>query len=313
MRVTDYLSKAELEYFRSASDLHAVWQVAVNYALIVGAFVLFGIWPNPVTALIGAALLAGRILGLGILMHDAAHRSLFTNPDVNRHVARWLLAGPVLGDAESYRRGHLLHHKQAGTEKDPDLAFVRAYPVPRASIRRKFFRDLTGRTGFRDLLYVVSQSTIENRLPSIVWHAAVLGALTLAGMWYAYPLFWVGYLFIYPAFMRMRVMGEHGNVENILDRDPRNNTRTTLAGPLARLFIAPNFVNFHCEHHMLANVPGPKLPRLHKMLSERGFYKDHPWAVEPSYRAVLNRCTGERADRVVFAASNGAASMENMS
>ena len=57
---------------------------------------------------------------------------------------------------------HLLHHRTEGTAEGPDLSGYQAYPVTRASLRRKLIRDLTGRTTMkflRDLLK--ANATIE--------------------------------------------------------------------------------------------------------------------------------------------------------
>ena len=58
---------------------------------------------------------------------------------------------------------HLLHHRTEGTAEDPDLSGYQAYPVTRASLRRKLIWDLTGRTTMkflRDLLK--ANATIES-------------------------------------------------------------------------------------------------------------------------------------------------------
>ena len=52
--------------------------------------------------------------------------------------------------------------------------------------------------------------------------------------------------------------------------DVLENTRTTRAGLLLRLTVAPNRVNYHVEHHLLAAVPFYRLPAMHRMLRERG-------------------------------------------
>ena len=40
--------------------------------------------------------------------------------------------------------------------------------------------------------------------------------------------------------------------------------------PLARLLVAPYWVNFHLEHHMVMHVPCWKLPDMHKLLVNKG-------------------------------------------
>ena len=36
------------------------------------------------------------------------------------------------------------------------------------------------------------------------------------------------------------------------------------------MLIAPNGVNYHLEHHLLMTVPHYNLPRLHRLLRDRG-------------------------------------------
>ncbi len=59
-----------------------------------------------------------------------------------------------------------------------------------------------------------------------------------------------------------------------------------------RLLLAPNRVNYHLEHHLLMTVPHYKLPRLHRMLDERGLLDGA--LVTRGYRAVLERAASKR-------------------
>lgn len=313
MKLSDFLNQEELRTIRERSDFIAVWLIAANYGMIFLGFAIFIIWPNPVTFILGAMIQAGRILGLVVLNHEAAHSTLFSTRRFNRPVARWLLAGPSLSDFDSYRTGHMKHHKYAGTLNDPDIPFVQGYPTSAASMRRKFFRDLTGQTGVKDLTYLIKMSTLKKRLPFLISHSALILILLIAGSVWAYSLWWVGFIFFYPAFMRLRVMGEHGAVAKLIDKDPRRNTRTTLVNPIERLFFAPNYVNYHCEHHTLASAPGYRLPTMHRLLRARGFYDDHPAAIEVGYLTVLKRCIGSSKDRPVVPTEPGAASYADMS
>ncbi|MEM6294941.1 MAG: fatty acid desaturase family protein [Myxococcota bacterium] len=312
-RVRDFLSRDERAAFVVASDRVAWLQVAANLGLVGGAFALAGFIPHPVTAIVATLVLGGRYVGLGILNHDAAHNALFATRWLNRAMGRWVFSGPTLLDFDTYRRGHLAHHKDSGTREDPDLPFVRAYPVSRASMRRKLTRDLSGRTGLRDSLFLLAMSIRHARAPSLVAHAVMLGALWAAGIGWTYALWWLALIFVVPVCLRVRVMGEHGNVPNLLSADARDHARTTHAGWLARTFIAPNYVNYHCEHHFFASVPGHKLPALHRLLVERGFYDAHPKARSPGYLSVVRACVGDRADRPDLGdVGRGKASLANM-
>lgn len=74
--------------------------------------------------------------------------------------------------------------------------------------------------------------------------------------------------------MRIRSLAEHACTES--STGPFHNTRTTRAGLLARITVAPMQVDHHLEHHLLAAVPYYRLPRLHRLLRERGAVSEAP-------------------------------------
>jgi fatty acid desaturase len=205
-------------------------------------------------------------------------------------VGHWLCGGPVNTSLYGYRDYHLQHHRLAGTRDDPDLGIALAYPAEPASMRRKFKRDLSGCTGTRDTWRQLRRLRLRRNAPFLVSHAVMLTLLTLAGAPWAYLLWWGGYLFIYPALTRLRFMGEHGVARDRLAADPRDNTSTTLVSWWERALIAPNRVNFHVEHHLLAGVPLYNLPRFHHLLAERGYFDGHH-CLSHGYRDVVRRAT----------------------
>ena len=87
----------------------------------------------------------------------------------------------------------------------------------------------------------------------------------------------LAYLTPFPLFLRIRSMAEHAGMQT--SNTALTNTRTTRAGWIARSFVAPIHVNYHMEHHLMASVPYFKLPRMHKILRERGHV--------PTHRAIL--------------------------
>jgi hypothetical protein len=90
---------------------------------------------------------------------------------------------------------------------------------------------------------------------------------------------------------RIRNIAEHAVVPD--SDDPLRNTRTTHAGFIERLFIAPYYVNYHLEHHLLFYVPCYNLPRVHRILS-RGPHAAR-MEVQPNYAAVLRLATAKPA------------------
>ncbi len=285
---TDYLSKEEIAELMRSSNLRGWWTVAVNWAIIAAAFALAIAWPNPLTIVLAVLLIAARQLGLGIIVHDCAHHALFASRTLNERVGQWLAGFPMNQSLAKYRSYHLKHHRFAGTPQDPDIGFVHNYPVTRASLRRKFVRDLTGRTGMRDLMRDLRGFRLAQQWPWLAFHLALFAILALAGGWWAYSLWWAALLFVYPAIVRLRQIGEHGVAEERSDLDPRRNTSTTVARWWERLFVAPNHVHYHLEHHLAAGVPPYRLAAMHRLLAERGFYNGFT-CISRGYADVIRR------------------------
>ena len=76
----------------------------------------------------------------------------------------------------------------------------------------------------------------------------------------------------YSLALRIRAIAEHSMTRD--PSDPFQNARTTLASWWERLLFAPNYVNYHLEHHLLMTVPHYRLPDFHRMLRDRGLLAD---------------------------------------
>jgi fatty acid desaturase len=305
MKASDYLSKEELSYFTRRSDLWGCWLVFFNWAMIVGVFAVTSAWTNPLTLVAAVVLLGGRQLSLAVLMHEAGHKTLFKSARLNAVIGQWLCAYPVLGDVDAYGASHREHHRHAGTENDPDLPNYRSYPVSKASFKRKIKRDLTGQTGLvlirmlfggngRNLMLREGEKTNSERKGLLV-NLLMFTVMLALGAGPLYLLWVLAYVFIYPLIARIRQVAEHGNVPGLYNTDPRLNTRTTYANPLERLLFCPNHVNYHLEHHLLASVPCHRLPELHRLLRNRGFYAGFEQHIASSYLDVIRRAVPDYA------------------
>jgi len=287
-KLSECVSRSELRALSRTTNWQGALMLGGNLALLAGAFALAIAWPNPLTFLAAILLIAGRQLALSIVLHDCAHKALFRTPRLNEFVGRWIGGAAVDVPLQLYRDYHLNHHRHAGTDQDPDQGLVKAYPVTRDSLRRKFTRDLTGQTGFKEMVMAWKAPDWRAKLPFLAFQLVLIAALAAAGAVWAYALWWVARLFVYPAIMRLRNIGEHGVAIDRYDTEPRLNTHTTIARWFERLLVAPNNVNYHLEHHMFAAVPPYNLPRLHKLLAERGYYEGHT-CITRGYPAMLEK------------------------
>src|SRR3954463_9390057 len=201
----ELISREELALLRERIEWKGIALIAHAWAVILGAIALVAIFPNPLTFLLAVLLIGSRQLGLAILMHDGAHGCL--SGSEARHLARsqWLCAYPIFADTRAYRRYHLAHHAHTQQEDDPDLALSAPFPVTRASYRRKFWRDITGQTGYQQrkaqILNALGDPAgpwtqrlrhfAEKLAPQILANAILFAVLALAGIWWAYPLLWL--------------------------------------------------------------------------------------------------------------------------
>ncbi|MEP1472910.1 MAG: fatty acid desaturase family protein [Halieaceae bacterium] len=279
MRINEYLERDDVARFTAKSDFHAWRLFLLNWLGIAAIFAVVGAYPNIVTIPAAIVLLAGRQLGLAVLMHEAGHRTLFRTPWLNTFIGQWFCAMPIFNDMPSYARGHLAHHQKAGTHDDPDLPNYEAYPISRESFRRKAIRDLTGQTGFKLLAFLArGEGGVMSREAgssghTFYWQLAVQFALFLVlaafGIGWAYLLWFGAFMTVFMFIIRVRQIAEHAAVPDLYDSDPRMNTRTVDAPWWQRLLFAPNGVNYHMEHHFMASVPCYRLAALRKHLRGR--------------------------------------------
>src|SRR3954468_19908307 len=136
----------ELRRIPNARNAFAVILLyAQTIAIIVGA-----VWIDRWFVWALAFLLMGRAHAqFAALMHEAAHRLLFRNRNVNDWVGRWLLGFPSFTPIDLYRRGHMAHHRDEFGPDEPDIPLYRGYPISKDSMRRKLWRDARGSTGWK--------------------------------------------------------------------------------------------------------------------------------------------------------------------
>lgn len=296
------VSPGELVQLRRRSTVWGVAMIASAWAIIAAAIALVAWTPHPalwlVTVPLAIAVIGSRQLGLAILMHEGAHGGLSSKPSLNLWLSQWLCAYPVFTDTLAYREYHFRHHAHAQTGRDPDLHLSAKFPVTRASLRRKLWRDITGSTGLQQRRAQLRAGMGDPAWPAgqrlrrfgqrlgrpFAVNAAIFAIMAAAGVWWAYPLLWlVPMLTWYQLVTRVRNIAEHSLLD--VDGDPLRVARTTHAGWIERLFFAPYWVNYHAEHHLIMYVPCYRLPALHRAMARSGMVER--LVVDSGYRPVL--------------------------
>jgi fatty acid desaturase len=301
-KVSAIFTRDELRALNERSNWLGFWAVASTWAVIAGAGAAL-VWaaaqPLPIAVpvfVVGLVVIAGRQLALAILHHEAAHRSLFESRRLNEWIGDWLCARPVWSDLKKYRTHHLIHHRNTNQPDDSDRSLIEPFPTTRASLARKLLRDVSGLTGLKylfgrvlmdagvlkwtiasDVMWLPRQGRrwwsyplvfFENSSGMLATNGVLLAACWASGHAWLYAVWVLAYVTPFPLLVRVRSLAEHACTEETLDMF--KNTRTTHAGLLARATVAPIRVNYHIEHHVLPGVPYFRLPRMHRMLRERG-------------------------------------------
>jgi fatty acid desaturase len=295
-----YFTAEEWAQLSPRSSWKGLALVAHAWIVILAAGAMAIVWP--ITIPLAVIIIGGRQLGLGILMHDAAHGALHPNPKINDLVGEWFTGGGLV----RYRTYHLGHHKFAQQAEDPDLGLSAPFPITRTSLRRKMVRDLTGQTAFK-LRFGDFQARLKARkpgqpiLPIILeefrrkrrWLLGGMVATALGatlGVWWAWPVVWLLPQFTwFPVITRLRNIAEHACIDKD-EPDPLRHARTTVAGPIARIILVPYYVNYHCEHHMFMHLPCYILPKTHRLLKAKGVTEG--MRIEPGgYLSVIRLAT----------------------
>lgn len=298
------------------SDVMAFSGLGFNYLIIALCFASVAYFPHFLTWVVASAILSGRQLGLAILMHDCAHNGYFKTTAFNSFFGKWFCAAPVFADLDRYRTYHLEHHRTAGSEADPDRSNYVAYPVPSSSLLRKFVRDMVGITGLKIFMIIIQmnagivayqlsydqnkkrpqipliiqlKNVFKGLFPTFFVHVIAIQIFIFLNHAEAYLLWWLAWFTFYMAFSRLRNAAEHGATANIHDLNPLFNTRTTLAAWWERVFVAPNYVNYHLEHHLLPTIPPYNLSKFHHILNEKGILQNS--RITKGYARVIKELT----------------------
>ncbi len=111
LKPNEVLSDTEVDFLREKSDFKGIALLFHAWFIIGLSVLVYSLFPNIFTFLLAVLVIAGRQLGLAILMHEGAHGLITNNTKLNNSLSQWICAFPVWSDTYGYRHYHLAHHR----------------------------------------------------------------------------------------------------------------------------------------------------------------------------------------------------------
>lgn len=254
---------------RNALSVVATW---FWMAALIGAVVQIDRWWAWAAGVILMAPVHARLL---ILMHEAAHKLLFSNKRVNDFVGTWLIAYPGWTPISLYRRSHFAHHRDEFGPDEPDIPFYSGYRTTPRVLGRRLLRDAVGISGWKNLTPLFKgllRATARPVAAGILGAQIILFALMWAttGRWYTWVVLWFGsWMTSWRVTNRLRAIAEHGGLGQSSDR--RATTHHVRQSLLARFWMVPYNTGWHLAHHVDMGVPFRNLPAFHAELVQAGY------------------------------------------
>ncbi|MGH9298268.1 MAG: fatty acid desaturase family protein [Acidimicrobiales bacterium] len=277
--------RAEL---RRIADGRNLLSIAALWALVIGIVAAAVLIDNPFGYVAAFVVMGPIYVRFAILMHEAAHKLLFTDKRRNDWLGTWLIAYPAFAPIKLYRRAHFAHHREEFGREEPDMAFYSGYRCTPRTLARRLFRDAIGISGWKNfaaLLRGVRVPAARRVVVSILAAQLVLWGASWAvtGRWWIYPLlWWLPWMTQWRVLNRLRSIAEHGGLEQSKDRRvTTHNVRQSLA---ARVWLVPYNTGWHLAHHVDMGIPWRNLPKFHAELVEAGYVTDA--LTYSSYRAL---------------------------
>jgi fatty acid desaturase len=289
----------ELKRLSVLQPWNTVAVLVLDWAVIAAAIALSshfgGIW----LYLLAVTVIAGRMHGLGVLMHEAAHFRFLKDRKMADVVGDLFTAWPIMATVDGYRQNHLAHHQHTNTDKDPDWA-VKLGKVPFTFPQRVWVVTLNllgyvvAVNSLRDLAQILprvsaAKQTGRYKLARLGYYLVVAAIITLLGAWKGFLLYWiVPYLTLFFLFLYVRSVAEHFGS---MDYDEElGSTRTVMPYFWERFFFAPHNINYHLEHHLFPGVPFYHLPELRAALMQDETYRAKAHSTRGYSTGVLREC-----------------------
>lgn len=273
----------------------AAYAVADWLAIAACWFVMATV-PHPLVYVAGVLLIGGRFHALGVVLHDACHRTC-RHKTLMRYLVEALAGWPIGTTIDAMRYHHLRHHRASCMREDPyrhplalkgawvaELMALRGallpyvwslrafcgpiallWPAFRTGYARFFLQDRSGKD-LRNDPEVIRCAWAD--LPQAAAHT--IAAIVIVKLQLPFVADYLIPWMLGGVMNARRVIREHDLVE-VADQRPMTvwaSTRTHTSW-LGRLLLYPHNIGYHQVHHLYPSMPFGQLPAAHAKLLDR--------------------------------------------
>jgi fatty acid desaturase len=237
----------------------------LDWCVIGLALAAVGLWPHFYTALAAILIVGNRQHALAILGHDGTHYTLSRSAPLNDFLTNLLCLWPLGLTVSGYRALHYKHHKDTGTENDPELGHKRMrspqwdLPATPWTVLRYALMDLVGHS-LADYLIIVRFSAPQRRrdcMPLALFHIAAISLLVWLDCWPIAAVWYFSLVTSFMMFFRLRLWLEHQGTDD---------TQRLALAPWQGAILSPHDAWHHWEHHRYPAIPYHKLAQARQLL-----------------------------------------------
>jgi fatty acid desaturase len=239
---------------------------AMDWLIIAAALCMIQLWPHAYTVLAGILIIGNRQHALAILGHDGTHYTLSHNAAFNDFLTNLFCWWPLGLTVSGYRALHYAHHKNTGTENDPELGHKRMrapqwdLPATPWTVLRYALKDLIGYS-VADYSIIVRFSKPQKKreyLQLALFHFAAISVLVACGGWPMAAAWYFSLVTSFMMFFRLRLWLEHQGTDE---------TQRLFLPWWQAALLAPHNAWHHWEHHKYPTIPYHRLPQARRRLS----------------------------------------------
>jgi fatty acid desaturase len=270
---------------------------AVGMFVVPGAFIRLILreiesLPLQIALIVPLTIVGGfGVYLIGWFAHDGTHLSLHANKYVSTVLGLFFSSALVTYFEMGFAYEHWNHHRYCNKPQDPDIKVLSGLET---WWQRLFFTRIVYNFNYaKTLLRVIAKRPVgfAYKMPfkdrelrvlcgvnlafSLVWLAGYV-AVTL------YDWHIIVFCVLLPTLVGLVASGSQSYIDHAGTNGDalweNSRTRTSIWATLL-LFGG----NYHLEHHLYPGIPSYRLPRVHRLLKDRGIFDRVPAVIEPGF------------------------------